>query len=75
MSTPDERVAIQMSRHVEGRIFRLLEERATLVKAQERIAEIDAELAILGVEKERLDPRIPREPPFEIEATPREART
>lgn len=62
MSTPDERVAIEMARHVDGKKFRLLEELGILMKAQTRIAEIQAELAVYDMEKERLEPRLPREP-------------
>lgn len=57
--TPDEIVAEALSSAAEGQIFKLLQERAVLEKATERIAEIDAILAAYAPEKARLDPRRP----------------
>lgn len=57
--TPDQKVADHLAGAAEGRIFRLQQEREELLRAQDRIAEIDAELAILQAEKTRLDPRRP----------------
>jgi hypothetical protein len=62
MSTPDQEVAEQIGRSIDGRIFRLQEERAALGQAATRIAEIDAVIALLQVEKTRIDPRRPPRP-------------
>lgn len=62
MSTPDHDVAEQIGRSIDGRIFRLQEERASLGQASTRISEIDAQLAILQAEKARIDPRRPPRP-------------
>ncbi len=69
MSTPDQRVAEQIARSTEGRIFRLQEERAALLVGAARIVEIDAEILILQTEKARVDPRRPpRDSPVVIPA-------
>lgn len=60
MPTADEKVADSIGRAIDGRLFRLSEERATLLQAQDRIAELDAEIAELQKEKQRIDPRRPK---------------
>jgi hypothetical protein len=60
--TPDQKIADHIGGAIDGRIFRLNEEKQVLLQAQARIAEIDAELAILQVEKARVDPRRPPRP-------------
>jgi hypothetical protein len=60
--TPDEKVAEHLFGAVDGRVFRLNEERTALLRAPDRIAEIDSELAILQAETARLEPRRPRPP-------------
>jgi hypothetical protein len=59
MSTPDQLVAEQIARSLEGRILRLKEERRALLRAAARITEIDAEVAILEAEKLRIEGRRP----------------
>jgi hypothetical protein len=62
MDTPDQKAAEKIGRAVDGQIFRLQEERETLLQAAARIAEIDAELAVLQAEKVRIDSRRPPRP-------------
>lgn len=74
--TPDQSAAEKIGRSIDGQIFRLNEERATLLKAAERLAEIDAELAVLTSEKQKIEPRRPPKPadqrdPKAAPATPR----
>jgi hypothetical protein len=58
-NTPDQEAAEKIGRAIDGQIFRLGVERATLLGAAARITEIDAELAILQVEKSKIDSRRP----------------
>lgn len=67
MSTPSEKVAEHLASALEGRIFRLEEERTELLRAPARIDEIDAELAELRRELAVQEPRRPRRP---TQATP-----
>lgn len=60
--TADQKAAEKMARAIDGQVHRLQEERATLLNAPERIAEIDAELAILVSEQEKIAPRRPPKP-------------
>jgi hypothetical protein len=60
--TPDQNASETIGRAIDGRIFRLNEERAQLTQAQERIAEIDAELAVLVSEQSKINPRRPTKP-------------
>lgn len=60
--TPDQKASEKIGRAIDGQIFRLNEERTTLLAAASRIAEIDAELAVLATEKARVDPRRPVKP-------------
>lgn len=64
--TPDQKAAETQGRAIDGRIFRLNEERAMLVRAPERIAEIDAELAALAPDKARIDVRRPPRPAISV---------
>jgi hypothetical protein len=57
--TPDQRAADTIGRGIDGKIFRLQQERLTLLAAAARILDIDAELLVLQVEKTRIDPRRP----------------
>lgn len=57
--TPDQAAAESIGRAIDGRIYRLEKEKAELLKAAERIAEIDAELAILASEQEKIAARRP----------------
>jgi len=59
MATADQNVADTIGRGIDGKIFRLQQERLALLAAAARIAEIDAELVILQVEKALIDPRRP----------------
>lgn len=59
MSTPDQAVADKIGRAIDGQILQLQAERAVLVGAAARIAEIDAEVAVLQNEKTRIDARRP----------------
>jgi len=68
MATADELAADTIGRGIDGRIFRLQEERRTLLTAAVRIAEISAELAVLQTEKARIDPRRPVAAPLVIPA-------
>jgi hypothetical protein len=63
MSTPDQLVADTIGRSLDGRIYRLNEERRMLLEAPARIIEIDAELAGLQAEKQRIDARRPARAP------------
>jgi hypothetical protein len=63
MATADELAADKIGRAIDGQIFRLQEERRTLLTAPMRVAEIADELAILQTEKARIDPRRPPGPP------------
>lgn len=58
-NTADQNAADKLGRAIDGQIAKLSGERAALLLAPARIAEIDAELAILTVEKARIDPRRP----------------
>ncbi len=57
--TPDQIAAENIGRAIDGQIFRLQDEKITLLQAATRIAEIDAELAVLASEKQKIDPRRP----------------
>lgn len=57
--TPDQAATEKIGRAIDGQIARLNEEKDVLLQAQTRIAEIDAELAILQTEKARIDARRP----------------
>lgn len=59
MTTANEKAAEKIGRSIDGQIFRLSEEKSTLLTAAARILEIDAELAELQIEKARIDPRRP----------------
>lgn len=61
-TTPDQFVDEAAASAIEGQIYRLQTERAELVRATERIVEIDAILAAFAPEKDRLDPRRPPKP-------------
>jgi hypothetical protein len=62
--TPDQKAAEKIGRAIDGQIFRLNEERATLLPAaaSARVAEIDAELAVLVSEQSKISPRRPPKP-------------
>jgi hypothetical protein len=60
--TPDQKAAEKIGRAIDGQIFRLNEERAALLAATVRIAEIDAELAVLVSEQSKISPRRPPKP-------------
>lgn len=60
--TPDQKAAEKIARAIDGQIFRLNEERNTLLAAATRIADIDAELAILAAEKAKYEQRRPPKP-------------
>jgi hypothetical protein len=60
MATADQNASEGIGRAIDGKIFRLQDERRTLLAAAVRIAEIDAELLVLQAEKARIDPRRPR---------------
>jgi hypothetical protein len=62
MDTPDQKAAEVIGRGIDGRIFRLTDERQALLVAAARILEIDAELPVLQAEKARIDPRRPPVP-------------
>ena len=57
--TADQSVSDLLGQSVDGRIFILTQEREKFlpVAAAARVAEIDAELAVLASEKARFDPR------------------
>lgn len=59
MDTPDQAAAEKIGRAIDGQIFRLQAERADLVNAVARIAEIDAELAIFRSEQSKIASRRP----------------
>ena len=61
-NTTDQEVAESIGRAIDGRIFRLQDERAKLLQAAARIVAIDAELAGLAAEKVRIDLRRPPVP-------------
>lgn len=65
-NTPDQKAASRIGRSIDGEIFQLNAEKVQLLIALARIAEIDAELAILAIEKARIDPRRPAQ---EVAAT------
>lgn len=60
--TPDQKAADKIGRAIDGQIITLQRERLVLERAAERIAEIDAELAVLLAEKTRIDDRRPPRP-------------
>lgn len=72
MSTPDQVVAERIARSIDGQIHALQAERTQLARAATRIAEIDAELAVLQTEKARIDQR---RPPRQTEPTDTPPRT
>lgn len=57
--TPDQKAAERIGLAIDDQILRLADERTVLLGASARIAEIDAELAELNREKQRIDPRRP----------------
>jgi hypothetical protein len=67
MATPDQNAAEKIGSAIDGQIFRLKQEREDLLKATARIAEIDAELAVLEAEGAKIQPR---RPPKQQRATP-----
>ncbi len=58
-STPDQTAADKIGRNIDQQIEMLQDERAALRQAADRIIEIDAELAVLVGEKQKIDPRRP----------------
>jgi hypothetical protein len=68
--TPDQSAADKIGRAIEGQIFRLNEERTTLLAAATRIIEIDAELVILLAEQQRIASRRPPKPVSPIDTRP-----
>lgn len=60
--TADQKAAEKIGRAIDGQIFRLQDERTTLMAAQARILEIDAEITVLQTEKARIDGRRPPKP-------------
>jgi hypothetical protein len=58
-NTADQEAAEKIGRAIDGQIFRLQQERATLLGAAARITEINAQLVVLQVEKARIDLRRP----------------
>jgi hypothetical protein len=61
-TTPEQRAAEKIGRAIDGQLFRLKEEKLTLLAAAARILEIDAEMAVLESEKAKIDPRRPPAP-------------
>lgn len=59
MATADESAAEKIGRAIDGQIFRLQEEHRVLLGAAARTVEINAELAVLQIEKARIDARRP----------------
>ena len=57
--TPDQLAADKIGDAIDGQILRLNEERAAIVAGPDRLAEIDATLAVLTSEKQKIDPRRP----------------
>lgn len=55
--TADQSVAEKIGRAIDGQILRLNEERTGLLAAAARIAEIEAELAVLVSEQSKINPR------------------
>lgn len=71
--TPDQKAAETIARGIEGRIFRLNDEKAQLLNGPERVAEIDAELAALAPELARVQGRRPPKPvrpEFDVKIVP-----
>lgn len=68
--TPDQKAAEKIGRAIDGQIFRLNEEKNTLLQAAQRIVDIDFEIAALQGEKARIDPRRPPKPtrPIDVAA-------
>lgn len=61
-NTPDQDAAEKIGRAIDGQLFKLAAERATLVQAAARIVDIDAEAAVLQTEKARIEGRRPPKP-------------
>lgn len=59
--TTDQAVAETIGRSIDGRVLRLQQEREAVLPAAAaaRLADIDAELAALQIEKAKIDPRRP----------------
>lgn len=68
MNTPDQDAAEIVGLGIDDSIDALLRERARLVLATARIAEIDAILPVLQNEKTRIDPRRPPRAPIDVPA-------
>jgi hypothetical protein len=64
MATADEKIAERLGRALDSHLAELTAEKARLLAAPVRIADIDAELVILQSEKLRIDPRRPPQSPL-----------
>lgn len=56
-ATPDESAAEKIASAIEGQLYRLNEERTTLLAAATRIADIDAEVTVLQSELDKITGR------------------